>query len=216
MNINHQNRMWRECVYSGTLRPKSKNTISGFTLNNLLDRLSATVPSNSSTSISNIHSVNKITNGLYLGDKYAAKDKRFLIQNEFTHVINAAEGFDEYQVNTSEYYYKPHKIKYLGIPGHDRPSWNISVYFDRVAKFIDEAIKSGGKVLVHCVVGISRSATLVIAYLMIVKGMNAAEALQYVFHRRRVFPNIGFLHHLAQLNTLLQNKGPVYTVSKYY
>lgn len=46
--------------------------------------------------------------------------------------------------------------------------------------------------------------------------MNAAEALQYVFHRRRVFPNIGFLHHLAQLNTLLQNKGPVYTVSKYY
>ncbi|KAK5639283.1 hypothetical protein RI129_011775 [Pyrocoelia pectoralis] len=199
------NRMWRDSVYSGTLRPKSIGGLTGTMLNDLLDTLSITVRGHS-TSLSNIHSVNQISNGLFLGDKYAAKDKKFLLQNGFTHIVNAAEGIDDYQVNTNQQYYTPLKIKYIGIPGHDRPSWNISVYFEQVAKFIDNAIKSGGKVLVHCVVGISRSATLVIAYLMIFQNMDAAEALQFVFRRRRVFPNIGFLHHLAHLNSILSAK----------
>ncbi|KAF2883797.1 hypothetical protein ILUMI_22383 [Ignelater luminosus] len=209
-------KMWRESVYSGTLRPKTTQMLTGTQLNDLLDKLTLTVASNPSTGISNIHSINKITEGLYLGDMYAAKDKRFLKEHEFTHIVNAAEGIDECQVNTNERFYRDLNIKYLGIPGHDRPSWNISVYFEQTAKFIDNAIKSGGKVLVHCVVGISRSATLVIAYLMIAKNMNAAEALQYVFRRRRVFPNPGFLNHLAQLNSLLHTKGSLYLATKYY
>ncbi|RZC39489.1 DSPc domain containing protein [Asbolus verrucosus] len=195
--------MWRERVYNGTLRPKSEEIITGEYLNDLLGGLNVTVATNHSTKLSEAHDVNFITTGLYLGDKYAARDKRFLVRNGFTHVLNAAEGSDEYQVNTNQYYYRDAKINYLGVPGHDRPSWNISVYFEEAAKFIDQAIKGGGKVLVHCVVGISRSATLVIAYLMIYKGMNAAEALVYTFKRRRVYPNPGFLNHLAQLNTLL-------------
>ncbi|XP_044257424.1 dual specificity protein phosphatase 3-like [Tribolium madens] len=195
--------MWRERVYNGTLRPKTEEVITGGYLSDLLDGLNYTVPTNYSTRVSEAHDVNFITTGLYLGDKYAAKDRRFLQRNGFTHVLNAAEGIDEYQVNTNQYYYKDAKITYLGIPGHDRPSWNISVYFDIAARFIDQAVKSGGKVLVHCVVGISRSATFVIAYLMIYKGMNAAEALDFVFKKRRVYPNPGFLNHLAQLNSVL-------------
>lgn len=34
----------------------------------------------------------------------------------------------------------------MGIPGHDRPSWNISVYFEQAARFIDNAIRSGGMI----------------------------------------------------------------------
>lgn len=76
--------------------------------------------------------------------RYAAKDKAFLQKNGFTHVLNAAEGYDEYQVNTSQYYYKNIKIKYMGIPGQDRPSWNISVYFEQTSAFIQDAITNGG------------------------------------------------------------------------
>ncbi|KAJ3640136.1 hypothetical protein Zmor_003452 [Zophobas morio] len=197
--------MWRERVYNGTLRPKSdrEEVITGEYLNDLLGGLNVTVGTDYSTKLSEAHDVNFITTGLYLGDKYTAKDRRFLARTGFTHVLNAAEGIDEYQVNTNQHFYRSANITYLGIPGHDRPSWNISVYFDEAARFIDQAVKSGGKVLVHCVVGISRSATLVIAYLMICKGMNAAEALAYTFKRRRVYPNHGFLNHLAQLNNVL-------------
>lgn len=81
-------------------------------------------------------------NHLFL--RYAAKDKRFLVHTGITHVLNAAEGLDEYQVNTNSFYYRDANIKYLGIPGHDRPSWNISVYFEEAAKFIENVIKSGG------------------------------------------------------------------------
>lgn len=67
-----------------------------------------------------------------------------MVRLGITHVLNAAEGLDEYQVNTNSNFYKDVNIKYLGVPGHDRPSWNISVYFEEAAQFIDSAIKSGG------------------------------------------------------------------------
>lgn len=117
------------------------------------------------------------------------------------------------------------KITYLGIPGHDRPTWDIAQYFQQTSKFIDDALKSGGKfsssslhkycitsclflgkVLVHCVMGISRSATLVIAYLMIYRGMSVVQAITHVFQRRRINPNMGFLEDLAQLNFKLKNR----------
>ena len=79
--------------------------------------------------------------------RYAAKDKRFLQSIGITHILNCAEGNDEYQVNTSENYYKNVNIKYMGIPGHDRPSWNISVYFEQAARFIDNAIQNGGEII---------------------------------------------------------------------
>ncbi|XP_044764912.1 dual specificity protein phosphatase 3 isoform X2 [Coccinella septempunctata] len=198
-------------AFQGTLRPKNTSAITGDYLSELLDWLTANVNTNHATKLSDLHDVNLICNGVYLGDKSTAKDKRFLIKNGFTHVLNAAEGFDFMtQVDTSQDFYREARIKYLGIPGEDRPSWNISVYFELAAKFIDNAVKSGGKILVHCVVGISRSATLVLAYLMICGKMNAAEALEYVFKRRRIFPNIGFLHHLAQLNSVLRKNALLY------
>ena len=73
-----------------------------------------------------------------------------------------------------------------------------------------------GKVFIHCVVGISRSATILIAYLMIIKHMNAADALQFVFQQRRVFPNLGFLNHLAQLNNVLFKRQSLSLTRSYY
>lgn len=158
--------------------------------------------------------------------RYTAKDKHFLVKHGFTHVLNSSEGIDSLQVNTSADYYRNIKITYLGIPGHDRPTWDIGQYFQETSKFIDTALTSGGtfrrsniheyinlmlsiyilgKVLVHCVMGISRSATLVIAYLMMYRGMSATQAITHVFRKRRINPNMGFLEHLAQLNFKLKN-----------
>ena len=48
----------------------------------------------------------------------------------------------------------------------DIPSAHLKQHFQTCIKFIKEAIEDGGVVLVHCFAGVSRSATIVIAYLM--------------------------------------------------
>ena len=79
----------------------------------------------------------------------------------------------------------------------DVPQTNIAKYFDEASNFIEDAISSGGndkksqnlvlsfllirgKVLVHCLMGMSRSATLVLAFLVKRRNMNVLEALRLV------------------------------------
>lgn len=60
-----------------------------------------------------------------------------------------------------------------------------------------EKSPKGGRVLVHCTEGISRSATIVAAYLMWRKRETAAKILTYIKHKRpKINPNEGFLHQL--------------------
>lgn len=68
-------------------------------------------------------------------------------------------------------------------------------------------MSSSAKVLVHCVVGVSRSATLVLAYLMLRQQMSLRQAVIAVRQHRWIFPNRGFLHQLCQLDQKLQGAG---------
>uniref|UniRef100_A0A672K234 Dual specificity protein phosphatase 26 n=1 Tax=Sinocyclocheilus grahami TaxID=75366 RepID=A0A672K234_SINGR len=61
-----------------------------------------------------------------------------------------------------------------------------------------------GTVLVHCAVGLSRSATLVLAYLMIRQNMTLVEAIKTVKDHRGVTPNRGFLRQLSGLDSVLR------------
>lgn len=94
----------------------------------------------------------------------------------------------------------------MGFPLIDQPSSDISRYFYIAAKFIENGINGGGKVLVHCMVGMSRSATCVLAYLMICKRMSASEAIRTVRMHRDIRPNDGFIQQLADLDNELRRE----------
>lgn len=84
----------------------------------------------------------------------------------------------------------------------DSPTANLKQHFAACHKFISEAFAQGGRVLVHCWAGISRSATIVISWLMKEHDMSLKAATELTRSKRWfINPNIGFckqLHKFAK------------------
>ena len=101
-------------------------------------------------------------------------------------------------------------MDHVRIPVEDRPNTDLSVYFDSVSDKIEEARISGKHVLVHCRAGISRSPTIVIAYLMKHKAMNLLDAYNHVKSRRPfALPKPGFWKQLMDYERQLHGKTTV-------
>jgi len=77
-----------------------------------------------------------------------AKNKKYLKMLGITHLLNAAEGSRYGFVNTDNNYYADTTIKYLGLQVTDLPSVDISKYFYITANFIDEAVSTGGNLII--------------------------------------------------------------------
>lgn len=60
-----------------------------------------------------------------------------------------------------------------------------------------------GNVLVHCAMGLSRSSSLVLAYLMIDENLTLVDAIKAVAANRNICPNAGFLEQLRDLDKQL-------------
>ncbi|XP_030638832.1 dual specificity protein phosphatase 3b [Chanos chanos] len=151
---------------------------------------------------------NEVYPGIYLGDESVATDVRRLQKLGVTHILNAAEGKLLMHVDTCAEFYADSGITYHGIPASDTDQFDLSTYFQEGADYIEMALahKHGeGKVYVHCQKGYSRSASIVIAYLMICHGMDARVAVATVREKREIGPNDGFLRQLCHLNDKLQD-----------
>uniref|UniRef100_A0A2R5LJK8 Putative dual specificity phosphatase n=2 Tax=Ornithodoros turicata TaxID=34597 RepID=A0A2R5LJK8_9ACAR len=96
------------------------------------------------------------------------------------------------------------EVEFVRVRVDDSPIFDLSVYFDPVADRIQEVYLRGGKVLVHCMAGASRSPALVMAYLMKYHRMRLRDAFRYVKQRRPVVhPNYGFFKQLIDYENQL-------------
>lgn len=80
-----------------------------------------------------------------------AKNKKYLEMLGITHLLNAAEGNRFGFVNTDSHYYADTAIKYYGISVTDLPTADISKYFYSAADFIDQAVSTGGNLIISSI-----------------------------------------------------------------
>ena len=139
----------------------------------------------------------QITDSLYLSGAHPLQLGR-LRSKGITLVINCTLEVSE--IHSQD-------IKSYRILIGDRPHCNLGVHFEKIANLIHKEARQGGKTLVHCVAGVSRSASLCIAYLMKHHGMSLRKAYYHVKTQRPVIhPNVGFFRQLLVYEKHLYNK----------
>ncbi|XP_038614226.1 dual specificity protein phosphatase 5 [Tachyglossus aculeatus] len=137
---------------------------------------------------------------LYLGSAYHASKCEFLANLHITALLNVSRKSSESCME--QYHYK-------WIPVEDNHMADISSHFQEAIDFIDCVRRTGGKILVHCEAGISRSPTICMAYLMKTKKFRLEEAFDYIKQRRSMIsPNFGFMGQLLQYESEILSSTP--------
>lgn len=111
------------------------------------------------------------------------------------HILNVTREIDNFFPGTFDY---------LNIRVYDDEKTDLLKHWDDTYKYINKARQEGSKVLVHCKMGVSRSASVVIAYAMKAYNWDFQTALQHVKEKRScIKPNTSFLSQLETYQGIL-------------
>ncbi|XP_070502365.1 protein phosphatase Slingshot isoform X2 [Chironomus tepperi] len=127
---------------------------------------------------------------VYLGSEWNASNLEELQRNGVGHILNVTREIDNFF---------PGMFDYCNVRVYDDEKTDLLKHWDNTFKYINRAKMEGSKVLVHCKMGISRSASVVVAYAMKAYNWDFSRAIQHVKEKRNcIKPNKNFL---AQLET---------------
>nr|XP_020441972.1 protein phosphatase Slingshot homolog 2 isoform X2 [Monopterus albus] len=132
---------------------------------------------------------------VYLGSEWNASNLEELQNSGVRYILNVTREIDNFF---------PGMFEYHNIRVYDEEATNLLEYWNDTYKFITKAKKAGVKCLVHCKMGVSRSASTVIAYAMKEYGWDLDTAFDYVKERRAVTkPNPSFMKQLEEYQGIL-------------
>nr|GAT48221.1 phosphotyrosine protein phosphatase II [Mycena chlorophos] len=140
---------------------------------------------------------------LYLGSMAAALDLGPLQDHFIRHLVQVLEPPQPVPSLSGDPRELEWELKYLRIEIDDDPgpeaAQKLAENLTPACDYIGNALGRRESVLVHCHQGVSRSAAVVIAFLVRDRGMSYAEALEFVKERRFcVKPNQGFVEVLRE------------------
>jgi protein-tyrosine phosphatase len=136
-----------------------------------------------------------IKNKLYLGDMFDANNETFIKNKNISCIICVAEKL---KITNTDSNIKVYKYELS-----DDYNCNISLYFDEICDIINKE----NIVLVNCVAGISRSSTIIIAYIMKYYKLDLKNTFIGVRNERnRICPNKNFMKCLLDYELTLFGK----------
>lgn len=154
--------------------------------------------------LSDNNDISQINDKLFIGNISTATNKKLLKENGITHIINIlSQRFEPY----------PEDFEYLHIYAYDIVDWDLTYSFPITNLFIKDALKNGGKVYIHCMCGVSRSISILLAYLM----TNTTNSLESILNDVRFIrpianPNKAFMKQLVDFRyntTKINNKNSI-------
>lgn len=107
-------------------------------------------------------------------------------------------------------------LEYYRVDVEDISREPIELFFPEATAFIHSRVSREQPVLVHCRAGVSRSASVVMAYLMTYQGYSLHDAFFLVRGRRGIVsPNVGFLEKLCDYEEAQKNADATVDINKY-
>lgn len=144
-----------------------------------------------------------ITDNIYLGNAYNARDYYRLKQDNIGLIVNCTRDIPNYFESTGEFQYERVDVQ-------DVNDANILPYIKKCVPKIEKYIKKNPEknVLVHCFMGSSRSATIVIGYIMKKFKLRRRDALNLAKEKRDLVNiNTDFFEQLLDYEKHLDLKG---------
>ncbi len=141
----------------------------------------------------------KILDRLYLGNSYNARDYYDLEQNKIGLIINSSPCISNY---FSDYF------KYINVNVKDIYGADILCHLDKTVTDMHEFLCNNQDkgVFVHCFMGSSRSATIIIAYLIKYHNYTVRDAITFIKEKRQVVNlNKDFFEQLIIFNDNIKN-----------
>jgi protein-tyrosine phosphatase len=126
----------------------------------------------------------EVVPGLWIGHVGCATDASMLQMRNITRIVDVS----------ARNYTPANGVKLLRLPIPDVSDFDIRQIFNQTNAFIHQSLDiEKQNVLVHCAWGISRSASVVIAYLMAYRNLTLQQATDLVAQKRPIInPNPGF------------------------
>lgn len=148
----------------------------------------------------------EIIKNLYLGDLASLNDKGY-VQN-FDMIIDVNYYYGSFKSPAKIYkeqgLFPELQLKHY--PIEDNNYEDPFTFFDIIYDNINDGLKNNEKIYIHCHMGISRSPTIVIAYLMKKNTWSRDQALNYVKSKKPdIAPNSSFMKYLAAFEEELLN-----------
>ena len=143
--------------------------------------------------------ITEIINNVYVSGYKFSLDKEFLERNCFTHILTCSGASKRY---TPIYH---DKLEYLVLNIVDSLEFDIIKSLNQSIHFIDNCLEKKGKILIHCVEGVSRAPTVLSSYLMWKYSYNSETAVSLIKQKRScVDINLGFLVQLKKWEEYLK------------